>query len=362
MNDLVALQLLGPSTGGIRVHVATLASGLPAHGVDAPVVGPEGVLAGLGAQAGAVAVPSGLSPAALWRARRELRAWRERADVVHAHGLKAGWTALGGRPRRPLVITVHNVVLDESAGRAARLQRLLERRVLSSADRVIALTSSMAQELGRTVDPARIDVVLPASAPPTVHRERTEVRSALGVDTEAPLVVAAARLHPQKDLPTLLRAWKEVHVQLPEAQLRIVGEGPERSRLEAMLDELGIAGTARLCGPSAHAVDELAAADVAVMTSIWEGASIVLAECTQLGVPMVSTPTGMAPDLLDGERGGVLVPYGDHGTVAAALLDLLRDPVRARAMGERGRAHARQVFDPDRSIGDIARIYREVNR
>ena len=86
----------------------------------------------------------------------------------------------------------------------------------------------------------------------------------------------------------------------------------------------------------------------------------MLAECTQLGVPVVSTPTGMAADLLDGERGGVLVPVGDHEAVAAALADLLGDPERARRLGERGREHARRVFEPRRAIGAVADIYREV--
>ncbi|MBS1837830.1 MAG: hypothetical protein JST64_09055, partial [Actinobacteria bacterium] len=71
-----ALQVLGPSTGGIRVHVATLAHHLGSIGVEAPVVGPAGVMTGLGAQAGVVEVPAGMSPLALLRARRRLQPWR----------------------------------------------------------------------------------------------------------------------------------------------------------------------------------------------------------------------------------------------------------------------------------------------
>ncbi len=360
MSEMTALQLLGPSTGGIRVHVATLAAGLEDLGVRAPVVGPRGVLDGLGPQAGEVPVPAGLSPLGWWRARTALRPWRGEADVVHTHGLKAAWTALGGRPRRPIVCTVHNVVLDESAGRLTRIQRPLERQVLQRVDRVVALTTSMAEELGAFVPAERLRVALPASRPPEPSRPAGEVRRELGVAPDAPLVVCAARLHPQKDLPTLLRAWRLVSRERPDAQLRIVGDGPLRAELEAEVARLGIGGTAALVGHVPRAVDHLAAADVAVMTSIWEGASIVLAECTQLGVPVVSTPTGMAADLLDGERGGVLVPVGDHEAVAAALADLLGDPERARRLGERGREHARRVFEPRRAIGAVADIYREV--
>lgn len=360
MTPLVALQLLGPSAGGIRVHVATLAAGLEELGVQAPVVGPPGVLRGLGTQVGTVPVPSGISPLGLARARHGLAEWRPACDVIHAHGLKAAWTAVGGRPRRPVVLTVHNVVLDEAAGRWAAGQRRLERRILGAADRVIALTSTMAAELSDAVPPERLRIVLPASPVPVVRRPRHEVRAGLGVGEDAPLVVCAARLHPQKDLPTLLRAWKVVAASRPDARLRILGDGSLHDELAALIDRLGIGGSAALAGRVPDAVDHLAAADVSVMTSVWEGASIVLAESTRLGVPVVSTPTGMAPDLLDGERGGMIVPFGDDRAVAAALLALLDDPVRARRMGELGRARAEEVFDTRRAVQAVADVYREV--
>lgn len=360
MNPLVALQLMGPSSGGIRVHVATLAAGLESLGIGAPVVGPGGVLEGLGPQAGEVPVPAGVSPTGLLRARRAVRPWRRACDVVHAHGLKAAWTGVGGRPRRPLVVTVHNVVLDEAAGRWARGQRHLEHRILRSADRVIALTSTMAAGLADVVPESRLRIVLPASPRPVVELTRDEARAQLGVDRDAPLVVCAARLHPQKDLPTLLEAWRAVAAARPDARLRVLGDGPLHDELATMIDRLGISGSAALAGRVPRAVDHLAAADVSVMTSIWEGASIVLAECTRLGIPVVSTPTGMAPDLLDGRRGGVIVPVGDVDAVASALLDLIDDPERARRIGELGRAHAEDVFDTRRAVQAVADVYLEV--
>ena len=356
------VQVLGPSAGGIRAHVATLAGALARRGVDSPVVGPAGVMAQVGPQAGVVPVPAGLGPLGLVRARRALRPWREGAQVVHAHGLKAAWTALGGRPRRPLVVTVHNVVLDEAAGRAAGVQRVLERAVLRRADAVVALTSSMAEDLGRFVPPARIHVALPASTPPVVTEGRDEVRARLGLGPDTPMVVCVARLHPQKDLPTLLHAWQEVHRRHPGAVLVVVGDGPQRAELAELADRLGLGASARLVGARPHAVDEIAAADVAVMTSVWEGAALVLAETTQLGVPMVSTPTGLAPDLLDGERGGVIVGVGDVAAVAEALCRMLDDPDAAAALGARGRERARSVFEPDRAVEEIMATYREVIR
>lgn len=354
------LQLLGPSAGGIRAHVAQLAAGLAERGVAAPIVGPAGVMDGLGGQAGDVSVPAGIDPVGLFTARRELRAWRAPAQVVHAHGLKAAWSAISGRPRRPLVVTVHNVVLDEAAGRSAAAQRVLERRVLSRADRVIALTSQMASELAEFVDPRRIRVALPASPTPIVGENRADVRRRLGVADDAPMVVTVARLHPQKDLPTLLRAWEIIRGRHRDAVLVVVGDGPQRDELEELAASLGLGSSVLFAGARPHAVDEIAAADVAVMTSIWEGAALVLAETTQLGVPMVSTATGLAPDLLDGHTGGVIVGFGDTAAVAGAVCHMLDDPEAAKAMGASGSERARAIFEPGRAIEEIMATYLEV--
>lgn len=360
MRPLEVIQLLGPSTGGIRVHVAALEGQLRAFDIDSVILGPHEVMLGTGHQHGVVRVPSGMSPSGLWRARRDLRPWRASCDLIHVHGQKAAWTVLGGRPTRPVVATVHNVVLEESSGRLTPVQRALEKRALRSMDTVIALTASMAQTLGEIVPADRLRIVLPTSQTPVVRRDRSSVRKSLGIGDEAPLVVTVARLHPQKDLSTLLRAWRLIADRNRDARLRIVGDGPLRGDLQHMIRDLGIESSAELMGQSPHAVDELAAADVVVMTSIWEGASIAFAETAQLGIPIVSTPTGNAPEVLGGDAGGVLVPFADPEAVAEAVLGFLDDPVAARRVGELGRERARKMFDPVRSAAAIADIYREV--
>ena len=355
-----ALQLLGPSTGGIRVHVATLAAGLEARGAEAPVVGPAGVLDGLGPQVGVVPVPAGASPGGLLRARRSLASWRETADVIHAHGLKAGWVAVRGRPDRPVVLTLHNVVLDEAAGRAARAQRLLERAVIRRADRVIAPTEAIAAGLAGVVAPGRVRIVVPVSPPPRPALGRAEVRARLGVSDDTPLVLCVARLHPQKDLVTLLRAWAAVATRVPRARLVVIGEGPERAALDALTGRLGIRGSVTLAGFGAHAVDQIAAADVLVITSVWEAIPLVLAEALQLGVPVVSTRVGMAEQLLGDGTAGSVVDVGDAPAVAQALVALLADPAAALVAARGARDRAREVFDPDSLVEAVLDVYREV--
>lgn len=354
-----ALQVLGPSTGGIRVHVAALASGLTALGVDAAVVGPRGVLDGLGGQDGVVPVPSGLSPVGLARARAAMRPWRGTTDVVHAHGLKAAWVAVGGRPRRPVVLTLHNLVLD-TAGPSARARLVLERTVIGRVDRIIAPTSAIADGLRGVVEDRRVRVIVPASPPPVPVHSRRRVRAALGLSDDTPLVLCVARLHPQKDLPTLLRAWRRVVDALPTARLVVIGEGPARRSLEALVGELDIDGSVTLAGFGVSAIDHIAAADVTVLTSVWEAIPLVLAESMQLGVPVVTTDVGLARDLLGDGRGGAVVSVGDDRGVADSLLGYLGDPAAARAAGRAARDVAGTQFDAAVLVRRVLDVYREV--
>lgn len=355
-----ALQLLGPSTGGIRMHVAALADGLERLGVVAPVLGPAGVLDGRGTQAGVVPVPAGTTPVGLLRARRALAPWREDADVLHAHGLKAAWVAVRGRPRRPMVITVHNVVLDETAGRAAGLQRRLEQAVLARADRVIAPSDAIAEGLGGTVARDRIRVVVPVSPPALPRRSRADIRGRLGISDDTPLVSCVARLHPQKDLPTLLRAFVDVAARVPDARLAVVGDGPDRSALEAESSRLGLDDVVRWVGFDADAVDWIAASDVFALSSVWEAIPLVLPEAMALGVPVVSTDVGMASELLGDGRAGAVVDVGDDRAMADALVRFLEDRSGALAAGDAGREVASTRFDPDALTAEVLDVYREL--
>lgn len=353
-------QILGPSTGGIRVHVATLAAGLDDLGVDAPVLGPSGVLDGLGPQAGVLDVPAGMSPIGLLRARRALRPWRGAADVLHAHGLKAAWCCVHGRPDRPVVVTVHNVVLDEGGGRAVQVRRRLERAVLGRADRVIAPTAAIAHGLAGVVAPERVRVVVPASPSPQLERTRSDIRALIGISDDTPLVVCVGRLHPQKDLPTLLHAWTRVRDAVADAHLAIVGEGPSRSDVESLIGTLGVVGSVDLVGFDRHAVDWLGAADVVAVTSVWEAIPLVLAEAMQLGVPVVSTDVGLATDLLGDGVAGAVVPVGDAGAVAEALVALVVDSDGRRRAGAAAAERSVERFDPSTLVESVRDVYTEL--
>lgn len=360
MAEPKVLQLLGPSAGGIRRHVAALTEELTERGWPCRVAGPDGVMSGIGQQDHVVPLSGSLSPAAVLRARRALASVLGDADVVHAHGLKAGWLASTVRGARPLVVTVHNLVLDEAAGRSAALLRLLEERLPRRVDRLVAVSPQIAERFAGVRGADRVQVVQPVGPRPRPQRDRDQVRTDLEVPPGAPLVVTVARLHPQKDLPTLLRAAARLRTTQPDVAVVIIGEGPDEAALRALATELCLDETVRFAGTRPQVADELAAADVVVLSSLWEGSPLVVAETLELGRPMVSTPVGFVPRLIEDGVSGRLVPVGDEAALAGALADVLADPAAAAALGRAGQEAVRRELGADRLVGEVITIYDEV--
>jgi glycosyltransferase involved in cell wall biosynthesis len=350
MGERRVLLLLGPSTGGIRRHVASLRDGLTARGWHVEVAGPAGVMDTLCELHHEVAV--GLDPRSILSGRRRVRRLASSVDLVHAHGLKAGWLASIAGTGRPTVVTLHNVVLDESAGRAAPLLRRFERWLPGRVDRVIAVS----RELATRVAPAAI--VIPPVAPwPAPARARGEVRAALGVAPTGRLVVCVARLHPQKDIPTLLAAAVGLD---GDVRVAVVGDGPDRAELEAARDALGLGRVVVFTGASANAADELAAADVVVLPSRWEGSPLVVAEALLLGRPVIATAVGAVPEVVVDGVTGRLVSPGDAAGLRRAVADVLAHPDDAARMAAAGQVAARERFAPDALVDRVVDVYEGV--
>lgn len=335
------LQLLGPSTGGIRRHVAWLRGALVERGWEVATAGPHGVLDGLAPLDAVVAVPRG---------RRDLARAAAGADIVHAHGLKAGWMAAMMRGPRPVVVTVHNLVLDEVAGRRARALRALEAALPRRVDAVIAVS----EEIGRRFASAsNVHIIPPAGPVPVVGRHPSDVRAELGVGVGEHLVVAVARLHPQKDLPTLFAAVDG----LDGVRVVVFGEGPDESRLRAVAPT-----NVTLAGARPGVADEIAAADVFVVSSRWESGPLVLLEAMALGRPVVTTDVGLASTVVRDGDTGRLVPVGDVAALRVAITDVLADNGDASAMGERGRAAVAATYSSDALVERIEDVYRSALR
>ncbi len=345
------LEVMGPSAGGIRRHVAVLVDGLRERGWEVAVAAPPGAIDGLVDEV--THAPIALGPGA-WRARRQLRPLIERADVVHAHGLTAGWIAWFAGAGPKLVVTVHNLVLDEAAGATAPVLRALEARLPGRARETIVISEEMRRRFGGRGSDAHLHLVAPVGPIPQATRPASDVRSELGVPDGVPLVVLVGRLHPQKSIETLIDA-----VAMIERPLRavVVGEGPLEAELQARIDAAGVAERVALIGRRDDAANYQAAADAVVMCSRWEGFGLVVAEALHLARPVVATDVGpVGTMVIDGQTGRLVAP-GDPGALAAALSSLLDDPVGAAAMGAAGAKLVAAQFDVDALTDAVVDVY-----
>lgn len=343
---LRTVQVLGGANGG--AHVRSLATGLAARGVRVTVCAPveaEGEYDFTGA--GARFTPDAVSA---------LRAACIEADVVHAHGVRAGMrAALALRGRRvPLVVSWHG-----GGPGAGRLSRLLERHVARAAAIVLGASSAqvdLARRLGAR-DARLAAVAVPAQVPsgPSAAVEPGKVRAELGA-VERPLLIAVGSLVARRGYSVLLdaaRAWRTLD---PLPLLVIAGEGPMRAELARRIQQEGL--PVRLLGRRRDAVRLLAAADVAVLPSRWEGRSPLAQEALRVGVPLVATAVGGVPELV-GEA-GVLVPYGDADALAAAVSGLLADPAWRAELAEAGRAQAGTWPSEDDTVAQVLSVYDEL--
>jgi glycosyltransferase involved in cell wall biosynthesis len=378
--------VLGTTAGGTGRHVRSLAAGLAARGIYVAVCGPaetERMLGFTGAGARFAAVEIGDRPrpardlAAAARLRRLLREYDTAADkspgpggagragprIVHAHGLRAGALAalaLGGvsrssgHNRRPvLVVSLHNAP-PAGGVLAAVVYRVLEQIVARRADRVLCVSGDLAARMRRRAARSVGMAVVPAPAGPAVSARRARVvRAGLAADGR-PVVLAVGRLAAQKGFGTLLDAAGRLRDRIPQPLVVIAGAGPLHAELGRRIDAERL--PLRLLGQRDDIPALLAAADVFVLPSQWEGQPLVLQEALRAGAPIVATRTGGIPDLT-GEDAALLVPVADPQRLAAALARVLADHALAARLSAAAVERARSLPDAEAAVEAVLADY-----
>ena len=245
--------------------------------------------------------------------------------------------------------------------RKAWWQFLLDRLTASMADRVIAVSNATrefaiehegvsAERTAVIANGIDVDRYVPGEG-------RDEARAELGYGPEHVVVGTIGRLHEQKGHVYLIDALERLSASHPELRAFIVGYGPLESSLNERIQRLGLADRVRLLGYRTDTARLLAAMDVFVLPSLWEGMPNALLEAMAMGLPVVATGVDGNLDLVaDGET-GMLIPAGDAEALASAIQCLARDADRAREMGSRGRERAAQQFSLERAIESYLRLY-----
>jgi len=301
---------------------------------------------------GAEPVPASVKMRFAAVAAMAARGWRRRLVIVACHPHLAPTAQACARVSgAPFVVWCH--------GREAwGPQRRLVRRALRAADAVISpshFTASVVQQTAG-IDGRQL-MVLPLALPgevPIAVGERPQPWS-------QPRVLSVARLHPEhayKGIDTLLTVWPRVQESVPQAELQIVGDGPDRPRLEAEARRLGLDGHVQFAGALddgalAHAYGEATVFALPVRTTVGsqaggEGFGLVYLEAAAAGLPVVAGNGGAIPEVVrDGETGLLVDPQAPD-EVARAIVRLLRDPELARRMGGAAQRRALEEFSFER--------------
>ncbi|GAB3443926.1 glycosyltransferase [Actinophytocola sediminis] len=297
-------------------------------------------------------------PVARRRATGVLRAgWATRAavrrflpNVVLAHNVSASVVArLAVAEYRIPVVTVFHGVTRADYPAAARILRHTSRTVVAVAD-----SAADGLRAAGLAGPVTVpNAVFPW--PPAL--DRTAARAALGLDDRVPVALCAARLEPQKRHDVLLSAWTKVD----GAILLLAGDGSLRTALTARCAELGLSHRVRFLGPRDDVPDLLAAADLSVLTSDWEGMPIAVLESMAAGTPVVASDVDGTRAALAG-GGGLLVPPGDPTATAAAVRALLFDERARLAAASAGTLHVHIRHNADTLLRSYDKLLRAAVR
>lgn len=284
------------------------------------------------------------------------------ASVLHCHHYSPyvyGRLAALMTPGVGAVYTEHGRLSDRPP---SFKRRLVNRVLMAGARDLYAVSHDLRGHLLREGVPRRMQVIWngidPQVAPDAPARAAG--RAALGASPGDWIVGAVARLDPVKGLPTLVEAVALAARTCPALRLVIVGEGPERSSVEAAIHRHGAAARVRLLGHRDDVRTLLPGLDAFANASTSEGISLTLLEAMAAELPIVATAVGGTPEVVvDGETGR-LAPARDPAAFAAALVEMAAEPSRAQARGRAGRRRLLAHFTIDEMVRRYEAVYREV--
>jgi glycosyltransferase involved in cell wall biosynthesis len=284
-------------------------------------------------------------------------------DVIHTHDF---YTNVFGMTGAALArVRARIAYKGETGGFRTATQKRLERGAFRLAHRVVANSDAVRKQLIREGVPAE-KVVKHYNG---LDLKRVTIQSGATRDNilamlalpERRLVTMVANLqHAVKDHPTFLRAAARVRAEIPDAAFVIAGEGKLMDRLRELTAQLGLERDVFFIGRCEKIAELLAVSDACALSSTAEGFSNSILEYMAAARPVVVTDVGGAREaVIEGESGHV-VSAGDDQQMAARMVELLRDPQRARAMGERGKSIVEEKFSCERHLANTLDLYSEL--
>jgi len=279
-----------------------------------------------------------------------------RIEVVHTHNeLPLIYGAPGGKLARAAVVhSKHGTVAVSPRA------HLLRRTAAKAADLFVAVseaTADVARNAGECA-PEKLRVVINGtnlSRFPAEDGARERIRRELSIPANARVLVMIGRLVKEKNHALLLRAVGPL--LRDDRRLMIVGDGPLRDEIRALVDAATFARYVHMPGGRSDVPALLAAADAWILSSDTEGLPIGLLEAWAAGLPVIATAVGGIPGAVENEKTGILVPKGDEAALAAAARRAFEPDEALRRMAERGREHALRTYSAEQMAGTYFELY-----
>jgi glycosyltransferase involved in cell wall biosynthesis len=281
-----------------------------------------------------------------WAAVARLRSLVEGygPDVVHMHGYKAdmyGYAAV----RRLLAAKASTCHGWGDSTLALRAYDVMDRWVLRRFDLVVAVSAEIAERLRRAgVPPSKIRVIENGIEVAALETDVPTLRRDLGFDSKCLLVGAVGRLSPEKGFDILVAAARIVVQQHPEVKFVVVGDGPERKRLEELARQCGLEGKLFWAGRREDMAGVYASFDIQVQPSWKEGLPMTILEGLGAGKPIVATRVGAVGTVINDGQAGLLVDPGSADEIASAVARLIQDSSLRTRLGQAGRARVQADF------------------
>jgi glycosyltransferase involved in cell wall biosynthesis len=265
------------------------------------------------------------------------------------------------RARVPVVVTAEMAV-DYWKGKT---QLEIDRRLAPWTDRVVGNSNAVVEfyrQAGIAEDRLAMIPSGIADEEPPPDSDPAAVRAEFGFGPGDPLVLFVGRLAPQKAVGDLIDACDLLQHVEPNMRTLIVGDGPLRDRLRTIAHAYQLDDRVKFLGHRDDVPRLLAAADLLVLPSLYEGLPNVVLEAMRFRKPVVATAAPGTTEVVDDGVTGRLVPMRDPPALAKAIRELVRDPEQARRMGEAGRARVEAEFRASTMVERFAKLYEEIAR
>jgi glycosyltransferase involved in cell wall biosynthesis len=289
-----------------------------------------------------------------------------RPDVIQTHAVKSHFLArMAGLPQRAPWIAFHHGYTWPAW--RTRLYNELDRWSLRTAVKVLTVSGPFQRELkAKGVRSERIEVIHNAIRPDWGSEasrpdHAAAFRAALNITPAQKVMLIVGRLSREKDHITLLEALNLLRPGLFPL-LIIVGEGPERIRIEKKIRALGLEQSVLLTGQQKSAEQYYGIADVAILSSLTEGSPNALLEAMAARVPVVATAVGGIPEIVTHGQSALLVKPGDARSMAQSIAQLLENEDLAQSMVKQGHQLITERYSPEQRTHRLIEVYHEAVR